>query len=194
MKTVRLLALLLVLTTPAFSAPITTYTYAFGRPMLGTDSTFVANGNPACNSWVPLLSIVNATSISWYMLASAPGFNCSVTIYNDVGTTIITTTHSQPCGSSGPGLLNVTGLAPFTLAAGTKYQVCVCGDLGLHILAVDDGAIGGGAQMRNQLSVPLSFTTSTACTVGTMEPPVPLGTFGGGNFHVPIVLIGTDNP
>lgn len=185
----KTLLFLIVLSGLAYAGPSTTFLWSPAPPLSGTNQGFISNGaGVSCASFIPAETIT-ATSLTFYItVAGDSGDLCTLGIYSANGASLLASTGPQACDSL--GVKQVTGLTPFTLTAGVKYQKCGC------VTKANAQALAIRAlyrdRLRNTLSVPLVFNAANSCTAGSM--PATLGSFSGADGFEPFVLIGTGTP
>jgi hypothetical protein len=145
-----------------------------------------------CFAWTPTEGLTNATTMSFFLTGGAGGSTaCSFAIYNADGSTRLGTTGSVNCGAGGAKV--VTGITPFTLVQGTKYQVCNCVAVsGGTYAAAAAGPSTGIELLQNALSVKLANSAANACTSGVA--PATTGALSAVVSDAPIVLFATASP
>jgi hypothetical protein len=191
----RLLLLFLLWTVPAWGQS-TTHLWS---PSSGVHPDFYGSSNfntadvMNCFAWTPTEGLTNGTTMAFFMTGGAGGSNaCSFTLYSADGTTQMATTGAINCGAS--GAKSVTGLTPFTIVQGTKYQVCNCVAVsGGTYAGADPGPSSGIELLQNALSgAPLATTAANGCTVAV--PPATTGALSAVVADAPIVLFATASP
>lgn len=188
----KLAIVLLLLARVASAGNSTTFIWLHDRPLDASigNNEMVGQSNIVCASFVPAIGITNATMMAWDITSAAiTGARCSFAIYNDDGSILIADSGPQPCDAV--GVKTATGITPFTLAAGQKYQLCGCGTTGANPFVLGYVTL----PMFNQLSNALHFQGSNGCNGTTSAPPATIGTITASTPRVmPIVLVGTDTP
>ena len=89
-----------------------------------TTATVSANsGRISCGMFRAPCTASGYTKISFNITTGLASSVCETGIYDSTGATRIASTGSQSCAAS--GVINATGLTPFTLVGGTQYLACV---------------------------------------------------------------------
>ena len=190
----RLALLLLLLARVAAAGNSTTFIWLHDRPMNAStgNTNMVGHANILCASFVPAIGITNATTMAWDITSAAGvpgGAKCSFSIYKDDGSLQIATSGGIACDTAGVKV--ATGITPFTLAAGQKYQLCGCASTGADPMMLGYRTL----TMFNQLSNPLHLQGTNGCNGTTGAAPATIGTISGQTpLTMPIVLVGTNAP
>ncbi len=189
----RLLALALVLIASSADAQSasTTRLWFPGPPTGGGIAALPGANVLRCAAWVPPEGITNATSITWYLTGGLGGGGlCSVTIYNADGSAQIRTSGAQNCSTT--GVVSAAGLSAFSLTAGTKVQLCICGNAaGGSYVGAQPGDSTSIEVLQNVVS-PQMTSAANPCIAGVA--PVSTGARSGTTGGFPIGLLATDTP
>ena len=184
----RPLALLLLLCSLAHAeGTSTTVVWLPIRPLQGAASSWAGPDVIRCVGIVPELGITNATRMGWYVTGGlGAGGKCAFAIYNADGSSLIRTSGNVSCASTAP--VEVTGLSPFSLVAGTKYQVCTCSNTSGGNYLAASSVTSELTNLQNALSVPIGSMTSSTCTDAAM--PGSINPLGAAAVNAPVLLIG----
>jgi hypothetical protein len=190
----KTLLLLLLLTGSAWAQSTTHLWFPSSgvHPGFYGSSSFNTTDVLDCFAWTPTEGLVNATTIGFFLTGGAGGSTaCSVSLYNFDGSSRLATTGALNCGASGPK--SVTGLTPFTIVEGTKYQVCNCVALSGGTYAGAAAGVSNGIELlQNSLSVPLASSAANTCTAAVA--PATTGALTPIVADAPHVLFATASP
>lgn len=157
------------------------------RALQGSASSWPGTNAIRCVGIVAELGITNATRMGWYITGGlGGGGKCAFGIYNADGSSIIATSSNVDCSATGK--IEVTGISPFTLVAGTKYQVCTCANTNGGNYLAASSVTSELTNLENALSVPIGSATTSTCLDAVM--PSSLNALTVAAVNAPILLIG----
>jgi hypothetical protein len=190
-----LLLLLLLLVAVPVRAQSTTEGWIPSRPDTAAPQGWLGT-NLVCFAWPANFTMTGATQIAFFITTGmGAAQTCSWSIYTaeSVGGNLLATTGALDCSTSGVKL--GTGITPFAINKGTKYQVCTCATAtgGAAYMAQSNGFGGSTFDFQAALSNPIAYGANNACT-GSTPPATTGGLAGGGSAMGPILLVATNTP
>jgi hypothetical protein len=192
----RLLLLLVLLAAPARAQVSTTENWIPSRPDGASTQTWLGT-TLVCFAWPANFTGTGYTQIAFFITTGLGATNtCSWSIYTaeSAGGNLVATTGALDCSASGVKI--GTGITPFAINKGVKYQICTCASAlggGSAYLSQSSGAGGAIFAFQSALTNPIAYGANNGCT-GSTPPATTGGLAGGGNAMGPILLLATGTP